>query len=197
MNKSQQKLHNALLDAFCHDGLSRHVFEQVSVGQGHEAAYVWTIYDNIEDFCVKALALLNDQLKESCDTSMLDSMKIRHKIHYLVKARLDIANQHKEAFKSIYRYMMCPSHASVTASIAFKTADLIWRLAGDTSNDYNYYTKRGLLVGIMASTTLYWMSDTSDNHADSWDFLTRRIDNVLALGNVKRSMSDFFARKVA
>ena len=39
-----------------------------------------------------------------------------------------------------------------------------------------------LLSGVIKTTGLYWLNDTSEDHAKTWDFLQNRIDNVLKIG---------------
>ena len=55
-------------------------------------------------------------------------------------------------------------------------------MAGDRATDYNYYTKRLLLAGVLSSTTLFWLNDRSEGHEATWAFLERRIDEVLKVG---------------
>jgi len=66
--------------------------------------------------------------------------------------------------------------------MTWRTADVIWTWAGDTSDDYNKYTKRGLLSGVIASTMTYWLQDQSDDLVKTRDFLNNRIENVLFVG---------------
>jgi ubiquinone biosynthesis protein COQ9 len=65
--------------------------------------------------------------------------------------------------------------------LAAATCDEIWYAAGDRSVDFNYYTKRGLLAPVYASTVLYWLADTSEGSTDTWGFLDRRIADVLKI----------------
>jgi ubiquinone biosynthesis protein COQ9 len=62
------------------------------------------------------------------------------------------------------------------------TADAIWWFAGDTATDFNHYTKRGLLAGVLGSTTLYWLSDNSEGQRGTEAFLMRRLQDVLKIG---------------
>ena len=58
------------------------------------------------------------------------------------------------------------------------------RAAGETANDFNYCSTRGLFVGVYGSTLLFWLEDDSENRAESWAFLDRRIDNVMQVPRV-------------
>ena len=61
----------------------------------------------------------------------------------------------------------------------------MWRWAGDTATDYNYYSKRLILSGVIASTRLYWFDDDSEDFAKTRTFLERRIENVMQFEKVK------------
>ena len=61
----------------------------------------------------------------------------------------------------------------------------MWRLAGDTSVDYNYYTKRTILAGIYAATLAVFADDKSDDFADTRAFLDRRIDGIMRFEKAK------------
>jgi ubiquinone biosynthesis protein COQ9 len=62
---------------------------------------------------------------------------------------------------------------------------LIWTTLGDPSDDVNWYTKRAILSGVYSATLLYWLGDDSDGHRATWEFLARRIDNVMGFEKLK------------
>jgi len=109
----------------------------------------------------------------------LPGMKIRERIAAAVRVRLEAAGEHKEAVRSAASVLALPSNAGRAARSLYRTVDAMWRAAGDTSTDYNFYTKRGLLAGVYSTTFFYWLNDKSDGGADSWAFLDRRIENVM------------------
>ena len=61
----------------------------------------------------------------------------------------------------------------------------MWKAIGDPSTDFNFYTKRITLGAVYSSCFLYWLNDESDNAADTWDFLDRRIENVMQIEKIK------------
>ena len=56
--------------------------------------------------------------------------------------------------------------------------DDIWFNAGDTSTNFSWYTKRGILAGVYGSTQLFMLQDKSEGWENTWDFLDRRLDDV-------------------
>ena len=112
----------------------------------------------------------------------LAKLKIREKITLGVRTRLEILQPHRPAVSSALAFMALPPRNIHLPKMVWATADKLWRAAGDTATDYNHYTKRLLLSGVLTSTTLYWLNDKSDGNENTWKFLDRRIENVLQVG---------------
>jgi ubiquinone biosynthesis protein COQ9 len=92
--------------------------------------------------------------------------------------------RHREAIKSACSFLAMPHNAALALRVLYRTVDAMWYGAGDTSTDFNFYTKRALLAGVYSSTVLYWLNDKSTGAADSWAFLDRRIDEVMQVPKV-------------
>jgi ubiquinone biosynthesis protein COQ9 len=111
-------------------------------------------------------------------------MRVRDRIAFAVKARLQRNMRHREAIKSACSFLAMPHNAALALRVLYRTVDAMWYGAGDTSTDFNFYTKRALLAGVYSSTVLYWLNDKSTGAADSWAFLDRRIDEVMQVPKV-------------
>ena len=109
----------------------------------------------------------------------LESMRVRDRIAAAVRARLELNREHREAVRLALGRAGFPFNAPAAAARLWRTVDAMWRAAGDTATDFNFYTKRGLLAGVYISTLLYWLDDTSERFAATWAFLDRRIDDVM------------------
>jgi ubiquinone biosynthesis protein COQ9 len=109
----------------------------------------------------------------------LSAMKIRARIRALVWQRLQIMAPAREAVRSALAILAMPHNLPLAARLNWSSADLMWRLAGDTATDFNHYTKRLTLGAVYASTLLAWIDDDSDGAVESAAFLDRRIDNVM------------------
>ncbi len=114
----------------------------------------------------------------------LDAMRIRDRIASCVRVRIEALEPHREAARMAVARAALPHNAPAAARALWRTVDAMWRAAGDTATDFNYYSKRGLLVGVYGSTLLFWLEDDSENRAESWAFLDRRIDNVMQVPRV-------------
>jgi ubiquinone biosynthesis protein COQ9 len=107
------------------------------------------------------------------------AMKIRERIRGLVWQRLEIMAPAREAVRTGLSILARPQNVPLALSIGWRTADHMWRIAGDTATDYNHYTKRLTLSGVYASTLLAWLDDQSEDWAETSAFLDRRIDDVM------------------
>ena len=118
----------------------------------------------------------------------INAMKIREKITFSVRARLD-AIRDKEAVRRGATLIALPQHAAEGAGLVWGTCDRIWAAIGDSSADVNWYTKRLTLSSVYSATVLYWLGDNSQNHQDTWTFLDRRIENVMQFEKFKAQVN--------
>jgi ubiquinone biosynthesis protein COQ9 len=113
------------------------------------------------------------------------ALKIRMRIALAVKTRIAILRPHKEAARRAAAYLSLPPHAPLAAKLLYHTVDAIWRAAGDTATDFNFYTKRGILAGVYSSTLLRWFNDNSEDEGPTDAFLAARIENVMQFERLK------------
>ncbi|MCA0910655.1 COQ9 family protein [Qipengyuania gaetbuli] len=116
---------------------------------------------------------------------VIGKMKIRERIRSLVQFRLDAVAGQEEALRRALAIMAMPQNAPASAKRGWQTADLMWRLAGDTATDYNHFTKRAILASIYGATLAVFVEDESEGKAETRAFLDRRIEGVMKFEKVK------------
>ncbi len=112
-------------------------------------------------------------------------LKIRERIRSLVWQRLQIMEPAREAIRTALATLAMPQNLALGLRLSWRSADNMWRLAGDNSSDFNHYTKRITLGAVYGSTLLAWLDDRSEGQADTAAFLDRRIDNVMQFEKAK------------
>ncbi len=115
----------------------------------------------------------------------LAGMKVRERIAAQVEARLAIAAPDREALRRALAILALPTNVARATRLGWRTADLMWRRAGDTATDLNHYTKRATLLAIYAATVAVFVGDDSEGQADSRAFLERRIDGLMRFEKMK------------
>ncbi len=113
----------------------------------------------------------------------LAQMRFRDRIAKAVRLRLEAAD--REAVRRASTLFALPQNAPKGARAIWGTADAIWDALGDTSEDYNWYSKRAILSAVYGSTVLYWLGDDSPGHKDTWEYLDRRIEDVMRFETAK------------
>jgi ubiquinone biosynthesis protein COQ9 len=107
------------------------------------------------------------------------AMKVRDRIRALVWFRLETMAPAREAVRTGLSILAMPQNLAIGAKIGWRSADLMWRIAGDTATDYNHYTKRLILSGVYGSTLLAWLDDQSEGWMETGAFLDRRLAGVM------------------
>lgn len=127
-----------------------------------------------------------DQAQEGYFTAeRMAGLKIREKIRELVWHRLEIMGPAREAVRRALAILAMPQNLPLGLRISWRSADLMWRIAGDVSTDFNHYTKRMTLSGVYASTLLIWLDDQTEGWTETAAFLDRRIDDVMRFEKLK------------
>lgn len=127
-------------------------------------------------------------MEQSLPADKLAEMKIRERIRTLVQFRLDAAGGLEEALRRALAVMAMPQNAPRALRIGWRSADIMWRLAGDTATDYNHYTKRAILASIYAATLAVFVDDRSEDKAETRAFLERRIEGVMRFEKAKAQL---------
>lgn len=104
-------------------------------------------------------------------------LKIRERISRAVTSRLEAGAADLSATRRCAGFLALPNNADLGLKLAWESADQLWRWAGDTATDWNHYSKRAILSGILIpAMTLRWFDGAEAAEA----FVAARIDNVMA-----------------
>lgn len=128
------------------------------------------------------------------DAAGVLDMKMRERIAAGVRLRLTAAAGQKEAIRRAVGVLALPGNAARGARCLWRTVDAIWWAAGDTATDWNHYSKRGLLAGVYSSTLLFWLDDETEGSAATWEFLDRRIADVMRIPALQAKVDTAVAR---
>ena len=118
----------------------------------------------------------------------LAELKIRERISTLVTFRLEAVEHIDEAVRRAMTIMAMPQNAPRAMKLGWRSADIMWRLAGDTATDYNHYTKRAILAGIYSATLAVFVNDDSEGKEKTREFLARRIEGVMKFEKAKAQL---------
>ena len=181
----------AALPQAAFDGFTDRVLETAATDAGVSAAELTRLFPEGPLALVEFYSLSVDkEMDERLAAMDLPSMKIRARIAEAVKTRLAILRRHKEAARRAAALLSLPMHAGLAARLMYRSVDAMWRAAGDTATDFNFYSKRGILAGVYGSTLVRWFADASPDEAATNEFLAARIENVMQFEKFKAKAKD-------
>ena len=129
--------------------------------------------------------IINEKIKSEKLPRNFTNFRTHEKVIYFVMRRLEIFNEILDKYK-FFKETLKPFILLNTSTTLFQISDEIWFLSGDKSTDYNYYTKRFLLMKIYALTFSFFIFDRSEKFENTRRFLEKQIELVLGFGKLKR-----------
>jgi ubiquinone biosynthesis protein COQ9 len=184
--RQRDELVRAALDHVAFDGWSKTTLRTAAEDLGWSPMEIDRLFPGgIGQVIAHYVALTDRDMMDRLAAMDIKSMKIRDRIGAAIRVRLDLAEAHKDAVRAAVVHLSLPQNLLKSLRMTATTVDLMWQAAGDTSTDHNWYTKRGLLAGVYGSTLMYWLDDTSEHHQATWEFMDRRIGNVMMIPKVK------------
>lgn len=178
-----------IADEAAFDGWSAAAVENAANRAGVAPAVARLAFkDGAMEMIAAWIGTIDVAMAEALPAEALAAMKIRERIRALVQFRLDRMAGREEALRRAQAVMALPQNAGRSLKLGWHSADLMWRLAGDTATDYNYYTKRTILAGIYLATLTVFIADQSEGKAETRAFLDRRIEGVMRFEQAKAKL---------
>ncbi len=177
------------------DGYTDLVLARAASECGLDKAATTRLFPDSAQSLVETYSLLADaDMEKRLARLHLPAMKVRERIATAVKTRLGILKPNKEAARRAAAFLSLPPNLPLATKLLYCTVDSMWRAAGDTSTDFNFYTKRGILAGVYSTTLIRWLSDQSEDEHETADFLAARIENVMQFERLKAQVREGFSR---
>ncbi|MGA0347024.1 MAG: COQ9 family protein [Alphaproteobacteria bacterium] len=183
----QKKLVLAALTHVVFDGWNRVALRRAAADLSWPRAEVDRLFPRGGlDAAIIFSKLADEEMLASTSREPSSAMKIRDQVARAVRCRLEFLEPNREAIRRLTSFMMLPGNGRHSFSLLYRTVDAIWFAVGDKSADFSFYTKRALLAGVVASTNVFWLEDQSEGCQDTWDFLDRRINDVLGIQKIRK-----------
>jgi len=196
MTDLQDRILDAALPSIVFDGWTGATLEQAAKSIGLTDFDVKRAFPDgpinaLSYFSARADAQMLEVLRKDYS---LPTMKIRERIATAVMVRLRAQAPYREAVRRGLGVLALPWNVPAATRSLYATVDAIWREAGDTSTDYNFYTKRLLLSKVYSTTLWVWLDDKTADLSETEAFLRRRIENVMQIEKFKARAKESFGK---
>ncbi len=150
------------------------------------------LFDDVPiDFIEIFNQIIDETIEEKYISLEMKPERIPEKIKKIILMRLSCCLPYKEAIRSSLLITAFPKNSKKSFNILYKTINSIWRLAGDESTNFSFYTKRFSLGAVYTSTLLFWLNDNSLDQIDTGLFLNRRLLDISMIGKIKKPIKIF------
>lgn len=181
---TQDDLRDRLLDAMLpnipFDGWSATAIDNAAKALGVDPALARSAFPR---GAIDAIALhstrADQRMAAALESRDLAGLKVRDRVTLAIRLRLEQNEGEREAVRRAVQFLALPPGGPLAAKLLYKTVDAVWHGIGDASTDFSFYTKRAILAGIYSATLAYWLQDDSEGRSKTWEFLDRRIGELM------------------
>ncbi|MEM7663378.1 MAG: COQ9 family protein [Pseudomonadota bacterium] len=110
----------------------------------------------------------------------LSTLGVRDKVTLGVKAWLSALEPDREAVRKAAAKGFLPWVAGDSLQRTWSVADTVWTAIGDPSEDFNKYSKRGLLAATIPLIVLKWLDEDDPDKMDT--YIRARLTGAMRLG---------------
>tara|TARA_Y100000991_G_scaffold48680_1_gene34939 strand:- start:43 stop:783 length:741 start_codon:yes stop_codon:yes gene_type:complete len=142
------------------------------------------------DFIDVFSEMIDLEVKQNYDLIDPKPERVPEKIKKIIMIRLKLCQKYKEAVRSSIALTAIPTNAKTSIKILYRTCNSIWRISGDKSTDFSFYTRRISLATVYTSTLLFWLNDKSNDNVETEYFLDRRLKDISKISSFKKPFSE-------
>jgi len=180
MKPKQDKLAKLFIQQVPKYGWSRETLLHCAKKQRITTPNLALLFPSFEYDVLKFLIAQNNKIVEKNYNSFNHSrLKTRDKIKTILELKFDSNTYLKEALPEMLKFLLRPGNIFMSIKMLHENSDFIWKLAGDKSNDFSYYSKRGLLSMVYLATLIYWLNDKSNKGIGTKNFISKSVDGIV------------------
>jgi len=172
------------------EGLNLNTFETIALKHNLNINEINLLFpDGNKDLLEYSLEQLNIELQEYCKSIDLIRLPLHKRIRKILLSKIEIMNKEKNFYKKIFLKSLLPTKTIFLSKQLYKSIDQIWYLAGDTSVDFNFYTKRLILAGIYSRVFLFFFNNNNQNELEN--LLDLNLKRVAKIPELKSKINIF------
>ena len=154
------------------DGLTSNTFKNISKKYNLNIDEINLLFPGGKnEFLHFVLEQLNIDLENYCKKLDLIRLPVHKRIRKILLSKIYIMDKEKKFYKKIFLSLLIPKKNFSLPIKLYKSVDQIWFIAGDTSVDFNFYTKRLILAGIYSRVIFFFFNNNNqtllEDHLDS------------------------------
>ena len=180
MKSKQEKLANLFINEVPKFGWSRETLLQCAKKQRISTSVLAKLFPSFEYDVLKFIIAQNNiQVEKNYNSFNNSRLKTRDKIKTILELKFDSNEYLKKSLPEMLKFLLRPGNLLMSIKMLHENSDFIWNLAGDKSNDFSFYSKRGLLSMVYLATLIYWLNDKSTKGIGTKNFISKSVDGIV------------------
>ena len=180
MKSKQEKLANLFINEVPKFGWSRETLLQCAKKQRISTSVLAKLFPSFEYDVLKFIIAQNNiQVEKNYNSFNNSRLKTRDKIKTIMELKFENNSHLKKTLPEMLKFLLRPGNILMSIKMLHENSDFIWSLSGDKSNDFSYYSKRGLLSMIYLATLIYWLNDKSEKDIATKNFISKSVDGIV------------------
>ena len=172
------------------NGLTKNCLENISKKYGLNTDETDLLFPQGNIDLIKfALEQLNNDLEVYCRQIDLIRLPIHKRIRKVLLSKISLMNKDKPFYRSIFLNLLIPKKNFSLSSQLYNSVDQLWFIAGDSSTDFNFYTKRLILSGIYSRVMLFFFNN--NNQEELENILDESLKRVSKIPEIKSKLKIF------
>ena len=171
-------------------GLNKNSLENISKRYGLNINEIELLFPEGNIDLIKfTLEKLNKELEEYCKKIDLIRLPVHKRSKKVLLSKISLMNKNKLFYRSIFLNLLIPKKNFSLSNQLYKSVDQIWFIAGDSSTDFNFYTKRLILSGIYSRVILFFFNN--NNQEELENILDESLKRVSKIPEIKSKLKIF------
>ncbi|MBL6675336.1 MAG: COQ9 family protein [Alphaproteobacteria bacterium] len=171
-------------------GLNKNSLENISKRYGLNINEIELLFPEGNIDLIKfTLEQLNKELEEYCKKIDLIRLPVHKRIKKVLLSKISLMNKNKLFYRSIFLNLLIPKKNFSLSNQLYNSVDQIWFIAGDSSTDFNFYTKRLILSGIYSRVMLFFFNN--NNQEELENILDESLKRVSKIPEIKSKLKIF------
>ena len=180
MKSKQEKLAKLFIQEVPKFGWSRETLLQCAKKQRISTSILAKLFPSFEYDVLKFIIAQNNiQVEKNYNSFNNSRLKTRDKIKTILELKFDSNEYLKKSLPEMLKFLLRPGNLLMSIKMLHENSDFIWNLAGDKSNDFSFYSKRGLLSMVYLATLIYWLNDKSTKGIGTKNFISKSVDGIV------------------
>ena len=177
-------------------GLTKNSLENISKRYGIDINETELLFPEGNIDLIKfTLEQLNKELEEYCRKIDLIRLPVHKRIKKVLLSKISLMNKNKIFYRSIFFNLLVPKKNFLLSSQLYNSVDQIWFIAGDSSTDFNFYTKRLILSVIYSRIMLYFFNNNNQEELENiLDDSLQKVSKIPEIKSKFKIFSEYFPK---